>query len=184
MPEMKDTGARVRAARAYAKLTLEQLGERTEIGPQVLMRIEQDRRRAKSYELDAIAKACRLPRSWFSIPYEWMMYGEWVSIPFDQDSEGIAFRSGGDLEVLNLDALSDAELDSLVANAEEVGARLVALRPSGAPGAVDAWGVRLRWESNEDSVGVQSSIEPFDARGLSARLRIGGRKRSRLRKDD
>lgn len=60
-----DVARRVRAARAYAGLTFDELAERSDIGRSTLLRIETKGRPIKLPELLAIADACGLPRRWF-----------------------------------------------------------------------------------------------------------------------
>lgn len=87
---MDDLVRRVRAARAYAGFTLDELAERAEIGRSTLVRIEKGRA-PKQRELNAIAEACDVPRAWFSAPFEWLDEAEVVAIdvPIPEDAGAI-----------------------------------------------------------------------------------------------
>jgi transcriptional regulator with XRE-family HTH domain len=58
---------RVRAARAYAGLSVNELAERIGLGLQTIKRIESGKRAARRFEIWAIAEACNLPREFFEI---------------------------------------------------------------------------------------------------------------------
>ena len=55
----------VRAARAYAGITIPELADRLGLGVATIKRIEAGERAPKQLELWAIAKACDLPDEWF-----------------------------------------------------------------------------------------------------------------------
>jgi transcriptional regulator with XRE-family HTH domain len=79
---MSEIARRVRAARAYAGLTLQEMANRVEIGRMTLIRIEREERPAKVIELNAIAEACGLPRGWFSVPFAWLDEAEIIRVDF------------------------------------------------------------------------------------------------------
>jgi transcriptional regulator with XRE-family HTH domain len=58
---------RVRAARAYAGLSVSELASRIGLGLQTIKRIESGKRTARRFEVWAIAEACNLPREFFEI---------------------------------------------------------------------------------------------------------------------
>jgi transcriptional regulator with XRE-family HTH domain len=60
---------RVRAARAYAGLSVRDLADTIGIGLQTIKRIEAGTRAPRKMEIWAIAEACELPREWFEL--EW-----------------------------------------------------------------------------------------------------------------
>jgi transcriptional regulator with XRE-family HTH domain len=63
--DVKEQGRRVRAARAYAGLSNEDLAERTGIGRSTLVKTESGKRQARKWELWAIAEICGVPREFF-----------------------------------------------------------------------------------------------------------------------
>src|SRR3954453_8543251 len=65
--EIFEVARRVRAARAYAGLSIQELAARVGIGLQTLKRIENGRRKPSGPELLAIAEACGLPREFFDL---------------------------------------------------------------------------------------------------------------------
>ena len=62
-----ETSRRVRAARAYAGLSVPELANRIGLGKQTIRRIEQGTRATRRFEIWAIAEACALPREFFEI---------------------------------------------------------------------------------------------------------------------
>lgn len=58
---------RVRAARAYAGLSVKELATRIGLGLQTIKRIEAGKRTARRFEVWAIAEACGLPREFFEV---------------------------------------------------------------------------------------------------------------------
>jgi transcriptional regulator with XRE-family HTH domain len=62
-----ETARRVRAARAYAGLSVTELANRIGLGLQTIKRIESGKRTARPFEVWAIAEACGLPREFFEI---------------------------------------------------------------------------------------------------------------------
>jgi transcriptional regulator with XRE-family HTH domain len=62
-----ETARRVRAARAYAGLSVNALANRIGLGLQTIKRIECGKRTARVFELWAIAEACELPREFFEM---------------------------------------------------------------------------------------------------------------------
>ncbi len=62
----KELGKRVRAARAYAGLSQEELAERIQISQPTLARVEKGERQARWIEIIGIAEVTGLPRTWFS----------------------------------------------------------------------------------------------------------------------
>jgi transcriptional regulator with XRE-family HTH domain len=60
-----ETARRVRAARAYAGLSVTELANRIGLGLQTIKRIESGKRAARRFEVWAIAEACGLPREFF-----------------------------------------------------------------------------------------------------------------------
>lgn len=65
-----ETARRVRAARAYAGMSVNELANRIGLGLQTIKRIECGKRSARRFELWAIAEACGLPREFFEIDLE------------------------------------------------------------------------------------------------------------------
>lgn len=61
---------RVRAARAYAGLSVADLAERVGLGLQTIKRIESGKRNARPFEVWAIAEACELPRAFFDLDFQ------------------------------------------------------------------------------------------------------------------
>src|SRR3954452_13743388 len=61
---------RVRAARAYAGLSVNELANQIGLGLQTIKRIESGKRTARRFEIWAIAEACGLPRDFFEIDLE------------------------------------------------------------------------------------------------------------------
>jgi transcriptional regulator with XRE-family HTH domain len=66
-PPASETARRVRAARAYAGLSVNELAEQIGLGLQTVKRIENGKRGALTHELWAIAQACGLPREFFDL---------------------------------------------------------------------------------------------------------------------
>jgi transcriptional regulator with XRE-family HTH domain len=62
-----ETARRVRAARAYAGLSVNELASRIGLGLQTIKRIESGKRSARRFEVWAIAEACALPREFFEM---------------------------------------------------------------------------------------------------------------------
>src|SRR5690349_6833259 len=65
-----ETARRVRAARAYAGLSVNELASRIGLGLQTIKRIECGKRTARRFEIWAIAEACDLPRDFFELDLE------------------------------------------------------------------------------------------------------------------
>lgn len=65
-----ETSRRVRAARAYAGLSVNDLANRIGLGLQTIKRIESGKRTARRFEIWAIAEACGLPREFFEMDLE------------------------------------------------------------------------------------------------------------------
>ena len=65
-----ETARRVRAARAYAGLSVNELANRVGLGLQTIKRIECLKRTARPFEVWAIAEACGLPREFFEVDLE------------------------------------------------------------------------------------------------------------------
>jgi DNA-binding XRE family transcriptional regulator len=61
-----EQGRRVRAARAYAGLSNEELADQVGIGRSTLVKTEAGARQARTWELWAIAEVCEVPREWFT----------------------------------------------------------------------------------------------------------------------
>jgi transcriptional regulator with XRE-family HTH domain len=61
---------RVRAARAYAGLSVADLADRVGLGLQTIKRIESGKRNARPFEVWAIAEACELPREFFDLDFQ------------------------------------------------------------------------------------------------------------------
>lgn len=68
--ETDEIARRVRAARAYAGLTIPQLAERIGVGERTIKRVEMRQRIARTYELWAIADACGVPRWFFETEFQ------------------------------------------------------------------------------------------------------------------
>ncbi|MEA2494926.1 MAG: Helix-turn-helix domain [Thermoleophilaceae bacterium] len=66
-PPVSETTRRVRAARAYAGLSVQDLADQIGLGLQTIKRIESGKRTARKFELWAIAEACGLPREFFDV---------------------------------------------------------------------------------------------------------------------
>src|SRR3954453_22620459 len=64
---ISEIARRVRAARAYAGLSVNELANRIGLGLQTIKRIESGKRAARRFEIWAIAEACNLPREFFEI---------------------------------------------------------------------------------------------------------------------
>lgn len=64
-----ETRRRLRAARAYAGMSLDDLAADVEIGRNTLVRMENGQRNPKSMELREIAEACGLPYEFFTIDF-------------------------------------------------------------------------------------------------------------------
>jgi transcriptional regulator with XRE-family HTH domain len=71
-PPLPEVARRVRAARAYAGLTVAELADRLGMGVQTIKRIESGRRTARGFELAAIAETCELPREFFELDFHEM----------------------------------------------------------------------------------------------------------------
>lgn len=69
-PPQPEMSRRVRAARAYAGLSANELAERIGLGLQTIKRIEAGKRNPRRYEIWAIAEACALPRAFFELDFE------------------------------------------------------------------------------------------------------------------
>jgi transcriptional regulator with XRE-family HTH domain len=65
-----ETARRVRAARAYAGLSVSELANRIGLGLQTIKRIESGKRTARRFEIWAIGEACGLPREFFEMDLE------------------------------------------------------------------------------------------------------------------
>jgi transcriptional regulator with XRE-family HTH domain len=61
-----ELGRRIRAARAYARLTTQELAKRVDIGRSTLERIESGHQLPKRWQLWGIAEVTGLPRNWFT----------------------------------------------------------------------------------------------------------------------
>jgi transcriptional regulator with XRE-family HTH domain len=61
-----DLTRRVRAARAYSGLSVQELATAIGVGAQTIKRIEAGRRTPRQMEVSAIADVCGLPHNWFS----------------------------------------------------------------------------------------------------------------------
>jgi transcriptional regulator with XRE-family HTH domain len=66
----EEIGRRVRAARAYAGLTIGALADSLGMGARTIKRIECGERDARRYELIGIAEACGLPREFFELDFD------------------------------------------------------------------------------------------------------------------
>jgi transcriptional regulator with XRE-family HTH domain len=64
-----ETARRVRAARAYAGMSVSELAERVGLGLQTIKRIESGKRNARPFEVWAIAEGCDLPRAFFDLDF-------------------------------------------------------------------------------------------------------------------
>ena len=62
----EELGKRVRAARAYAGLSQEELAEKIQISQPTLARVEKGERQARWIEVMGISEVTGLPRIWFS----------------------------------------------------------------------------------------------------------------------
>jgi transcriptional regulator with XRE-family HTH domain len=60
---------RVRAARAYSGLSVNDLADAVGLGVQTIKRIESGKRTARPFEIWAIAEACKLPREFFDLDF-------------------------------------------------------------------------------------------------------------------
>ena len=69
-PTLMEVARRVRAARAYAGLSVAELADRLGMGVQTIKRVESARRAARRFELAAIAEACELPRAFFEVDFD------------------------------------------------------------------------------------------------------------------
>ena len=69
MTSLPETAKRVRAARAYAGLTICELADRLGVGVQTIKRVEAGRRTVRTYELIGIAECCGLPREFFQVDF-------------------------------------------------------------------------------------------------------------------
>jgi transcriptional regulator with XRE-family HTH domain len=65
-----DVARRVRAARAYAGLSVRELADAIGIGLQTIKRIEAGSRAPRTMEVWAIAEVCGLPREWFEVDFD------------------------------------------------------------------------------------------------------------------
>lgn len=65
-----DVARRVRAARAYAGLSVRELADSIGIGVQTIKRIEAGSRAPRTMEIWAIAEVCGLPNEWFELDVE------------------------------------------------------------------------------------------------------------------
>ena len=63
---MTETQRRIRAARAYSGMTLDELAEKVGIGRMTLYRMENGQRDVKRMELREIAEACEVPFEFFT----------------------------------------------------------------------------------------------------------------------
>jgi transcriptional regulator with XRE-family HTH domain len=61
-----ELGKRVRAARAYAGLSQEELADKVELSQPTLARIEKGERQARWIEIMGIAEVTGIPRIWFT----------------------------------------------------------------------------------------------------------------------
>lgn len=62
----EELGKRVRAARAYAGLSQDELAEKIQISQPTLARVEKGERQARWIEIMGIAEVTGLPRVWFT----------------------------------------------------------------------------------------------------------------------
>jgi transcriptional regulator with XRE-family HTH domain len=69
MDDAQEIRRRLRAARAYADLSLDGLAAAVEIGRNTLVRIENGSRNPKAMELRAVADACGLPYEFFTVDF-------------------------------------------------------------------------------------------------------------------
>jgi transcriptional regulator with XRE-family HTH domain len=60
---------RLRAARAYADFSLDELAERVQLGRSTLIRVDNGERNLKDMEKVAIARACGLPEAFFTADF-------------------------------------------------------------------------------------------------------------------
>jgi transcriptional regulator with XRE-family HTH domain len=67
-----ETARRVRAARAYAGISVTELAQHLGLGLQTIKRIECGKRAARRFEVWAIADACGLPHEFFELDFEVM----------------------------------------------------------------------------------------------------------------
>lgn len=65
-----EVARRVRAARAYAGLSVYDVANAIGLGAQTIKRIEAGRRTPRSFEIWAIADVCGLPREWFTADFD------------------------------------------------------------------------------------------------------------------
>jgi transcriptional regulator with XRE-family HTH domain len=65
-----EVARRVRAARAYAGLSVSDVATAIGLGAQTIKRIEAGRRTPRSFEIWAIADVCGLPREWFMADFK------------------------------------------------------------------------------------------------------------------
>ena len=65
-----EVARRVRAARAYAGLSVADVATAVGLGAQTIKRIEAGRRTPRSFEIWAIADVCGLPREWFNADFK------------------------------------------------------------------------------------------------------------------
>jgi transcriptional regulator with XRE-family HTH domain len=75
---------RIRAARAYAGYSLDELADRVGFGRQTLVRIEQGERQAKRMELREIAVVCGLPYEFFTSDFD-QLRGDRSDLELDLD---------------------------------------------------------------------------------------------------
>ena len=68
--QSSDVARRVRAARAYAGLSVRELADAIGIGVQTIKRIEAGARAPRTMEVWAIAEVCGLPNEWFEMDVE------------------------------------------------------------------------------------------------------------------
>lgn len=64
--DASELGKRIRAARAYAGLSQDELAELIQISQPTLARIEKGERQARWIEVMGIAEVTQLPRVWFT----------------------------------------------------------------------------------------------------------------------
>jgi transcriptional regulator with XRE-family HTH domain len=67
---LEETARRVRAARAYAGLSIPRLAKELGVGMQTIKRIESGRRSPRRYELWGIADICGLPSGFFERSFD------------------------------------------------------------------------------------------------------------------
>lgn len=67
---LEEVARRVRAARAYAGLSIPRLAEELGVGMQTIKRIEAGHRSARRYELWGIADICGLPPGFFEESFD------------------------------------------------------------------------------------------------------------------